>query len=295
MTKPVLQYRQSIDLARFVAAFGVVWAHAVAPGLWVGHLSLALFLILTSFLAIQSMERAGGRFSWLGRAKRIAMPWIFWSLFYALLQVVMSHGGLQRPFDWHSLLIGSTIHLWFLPFVMLASILVPLIGHRIGRPRDLAMACAALVVIAVPLLWFHRQEPPMHDPFPQWAFAFTPFVYGILAAFGHQFKMAWLPLGSMALISAVTFALVRDPWALQPFVAALLFELAWRSPMQSAILPKLGQTAFGIYLVHPFFMLVCYKFLGADVNRILAAIAAFGMSWAATVVMLKIPLLKRMV
>ena len=55
-------HRPSIDLARFVAAFGVVVAHAyVSPNDWVGHLSLGLFLILTAFLAVQSAQRAGGR------------------------------------------------------------------------------------------------------------------------------------------------------------------------------------------------------------------------------------------
>ena len=62
MSNPA-QLRLPVELVRFVAAFGVVVAHAQAsPRDWVGHLSLGVFLILTAFLAMQSMQRAGGRY-----------------------------------------------------------------------------------------------------------------------------------------------------------------------------------------------------------------------------------------
>ena len=297
MSSDHTQHRHSIDLARFVAAFGVVWAHAfVSERDWVGHLALALFLILTAFLAIQSMERAGGRYSWAGRAQRIALPWLFWSLMFRLLDLAISDRPdrfslLTEP---ETLLIGPAIHLWFLPFVMLASALVPLIGRHISGPRDLAVACVVLVGVSLPLLWLHDRVV-MPYPAPQWVFALPPFAYGILAAFGHRFGLVWMPLAAMAVISGVSFALSGQPWALQLLFAALVFEACWRVAVRHPALPQLGQAAFGIYLLHPFFMLVVYKFLGGAVNPAVAAIVAFVLSWAATVTLRLTPGLKRMI
>ena len=39
-------YRRSVDLARFAAAFGIVWDHARAPYADIGYTALALFLVL---------------------------------------------------------------------------------------------------------------------------------------------------------------------------------------------------------------------------------------------------------
>ncbi|EEW26715.1 acyltransferase 3 [Rhodobacter ferrooxidans] len=297
MSSSAVQHRASIDLARFGAAFGVVWAHAfVSPQDWVGHLALALFLILTAFLAIGSMQRAGGRFSWVKRAQRIALPWLFWSLMYRLLDMAISDDParfvpLRDPW---SLLIGSTIHLWFLPFVMLASALVPLIGNRVAGPRDLWLASGVLVAVSLPILWLHGAVA-MPGPLPQWAFALPAFAYGILAAFGHRFGLVWLPLAAMALISGLTYAWAGQLWALQLGFAALLFEAAWRLDLRARWLPALGQAAFGIYLLHPFFMLVCYKIFGPQVSPALAALVCFALSWAATVLLLRLPGLRRMV
>ena len=66
-------YRRSVDLARFVAAFGIVWDHARAPYADIGYTALALFLVLTSFLAVGSFERSDGKRFWLSRAQRIAL------------------------------------------------------------------------------------------------------------------------------------------------------------------------------------------------------------------------------
>ncbi len=79
------------------------------------------------------------------------------------------------------------------------------------------------------------------------------------------------------------------PWTLTILFALVGFELFWRLPLRGAWLAPLGKAAFGIYLVHPFFMLVVYKLAGPDVNRLLGAVLAFLMSWAAVAVLRRWP------
>jgi len=296
MTKPAA-YRQAIDLARFIASFGVVAAHAYAmENDWVGHISLGLFLILTAFLAMQSAQRAGGRYRFLVRAKRLVLPWLAWSLFFRLVALKVSDdpGKWQLLSDPWSLLVGSTIHLWFLPFVMLAMALVEPVGRLITTPRRLAMALAALVVLSMPLFWAHELE--LHAPLPQWSFGFPVYILGLLLGVAHPMGRAGWPLLAAAVLSGLGLLISGGAaWALTVVGAVLAFEVFWRMPMQGKWLPLLGQASFGIYLIHPFFMLVTYKFFGAEVNLLFAAVLTFAMSCAAVLVMRRVPALARLI
>lgn len=284
-------HRQGIDLARFIAAFGVCVAHAYdAQDDWDGHISLALFTILTAFLSMQSMQRTG-RYDVLGRIRRLLWPWLFWSAFYKLVAWKLTDGqaGLLSLTDPWSLLVGSFVHLWFLPFVALAMFLVQPIGHIVTNPVRLATGLVLLVAVSMPLFALH-QVPGIPVPFPQWCFAFPVYALGLLMALAHGMGRSWWPvLASAALTAAALF--ITDGLALSYtiFFAVLAFEGFWRLPSQGTVLPKLGQAAFGIYLLHPFFLLVVYKFLGADVNLMLASVLTFLMSWAATVLLRKLP------
>jgi surface polysaccharide O-acyltransferase-like enzyme len=281
MTK-VSGHRQGIDLARFIASFGVVIAHAtISPRDWIGHLSLSLFLILTAFLAAQSALRAGGAYAFAPRAQRLILPWLVWSLFYrlvdeAIADVPFANGLISDPW---SLLAGASIHLWFLPFVGMAMVLVGPILRAVTTAERLMMACLILVGFSAPLFFAH-ETLHLPEPLPQWAFALPCYVLGLLLAIGHQLGKAWVPILTSVALTAVAVWLGKGaPWTVTIVCSVLLFEFFWRLPLRSDWLPPLGQAAFGIYLAHPFFMLVVYKFFGADVNVILGACLAFLMSW----------------
>lgn len=63
-------------------------------------------------------------------------------------------------------------------------------------------------------------------------------------------------------------------------LCAVVFEIFSALPWKGAWMTRLA-TGFGIYLMHPFFLLVGYKFFGADMDKGLGfAIAFFGTSAA---------------
>lgn len=293
---PKSPHRQGIDLARFIAAFGVVVAHALAsPRDWVGHLALALFLILTAFLAVQSAQRAGGGYAFVPRARRLILPWLVWSAFFRLLDMAIS----DRPdrfmplTDPWSLLYGSYIHLWFLPFVGLAMVLVAPVVRHVTTPERLIMASVLLLGISAPLFWAH-EALGMPEPLPQWAFALPCYVLGLLLAVAGPMGKTWVPLVTGLLLTALSEVLGQGaPWAATILIALVGFEVFWRLPIRGRWLSALGQVSFGIYLVHPFFMLVVYKLMGPEVNRMLGAVLAFLMSWAAVAVLRRFPLFAR--
>lgn len=296
MTQPAAPHRQAIDLARFIASFGVVVAHAFAmENDWVGNLSLGLFLILTAFLAVQSALRTG-RYPFGTRAKKLVLPWLFWSAVFRVVMLKVSDdpGKWQLLSDPYSLLVGSSVHLWFLPFVMLAMVLVEPAARVIRSPRALAVALVGLVALSVPLFWA-LGLPGLPVPAPQWLFALPVYALGLLLGLAHHLgRPGWAMLAATVL-SVLAFGLSDGAkWSFTIVVAVLTFEAFWRMPLRGRWLPFLGQAAFGIYLVHPFFLLVVYKLFGAGVDRALAAVLTFAMSWVAVLLLRRIPFFVRL-
>lgn len=295
-TKP--KYRRSVDLARFVAAAGIVWDHARAPYADIGYTALSLFLMLTAFLALQSFERSDGRNFWFARAQRIFLPWIVWSVFYRLVDLWVSDEPtrfdlLTNPW---TLLIGSSIHLWFLPFVMMALLLIPVISRAIRTPLALWLACAGLVAISVPLslttvpiAWI-TPDMALPEPLPQWFFSLPLFLYGALTAAGRRLNMQAVPFATAAVTSAITFAVLPEFASVQMLLTALIFEAVWRTDLRGIWATQLARLAFGVYLLHPFFMLVSFKLFGDDVNRAFAALFTLLAAMLATWVLQRLPL-----
>lgn len=299
-------YRRSVDLARFVAAFGIVWDHARAPYADVGYLALALFLVLTSFLAIGSFERSDGRRFWLSRASRIAVPWLFWCAVFRVVDMVVSDLPGPQPLlsDPWTLLIGPSIHLWFLPFVMLALITIPAISRGIQSPRALFVACTGLVVVSLPLGLLHAEVAPtawflnvapFPQPLPQWFYSMPLFLFGALLAVSKRVGAGWMPLLAAAVVSGVLYWRAPEFASVQMILVALVFEAVWRIKINGTWPTWLAGFAFGIYLMHPAFMLLAFKLFGSDVDRSLGALFTFGAAWVATAVMQRLPLLNRYV
>lgn len=297
-------YRRSVDLARFLAAFGIVWDHARAPYADVGYLALALFLVLTSFLAMGSFARSDGTKFWFARAQRIAAPWLFWCLVYRLVYEVISHGTPRLLTDPWTLLIGPSIHLWFLPFVMVALITIPTISRLVTTPQLLALACLALVVVSLPLGLMHAKLAPtawfmnaggFAQPLPQWFFSFPLFLFGALLAAAKRLQLGWMPMLAAAVVSAALWAMAPEFASIQMALVAVVFEIVWRINIRGSWPTWLAGFAFGIYLLHPAVMLVAYKLFGADVNRSFAALFTLFGAWAITALMQRIPVLNRFV
>lgn len=280
--------RLSVELARFVAAFGVVVAHAQAsPRDWVGHLSLAVFLILTAFLAMLSMERAGGRYKLAPRMRRILLPWLFWCLVFRLVDLALAGRMFPVLSDPWSLLYGSTIHLWFLPFVALAMIWVAPVGRRVRDARALAVTLGLWLGLSV--LAFALHEANLPAPLAQWSFAAPLYLYGLLLAPAHRLNRAGWLIAAAGLASCAGALMTHTPWPWTVLIAALIFEAVWRLNLRHPILPALGAVAFGIYLMHPFFILAVWKVLGPDTAWFPAAAVAFTLSWAATEAARRLP------
>jgi peptidoglycan/LPS O-acetylase OafA/YrhL len=282
--------RQSIDVMRIVAAFGIVWAHMQAPGRTEGYVALGLFVILTAFLSVGSLERGGLKRFWLGRLVRFLLPWLAWSLVFCLLQALRDGGlaGLLVVEDWRTLLYGPAIHLWFLPWVVLTSPLIVLAVAWLTTAVRIWVAAVAGIALGARAMWLHDMAAPA-DPFGQWLFATIPLIYGILTAVrrqrGARFAPMTFALGATG-IAWLGWGSFAAPFLLS---AVVLFEAFWRTGITGFTVTPVAQLSFGVYLVHPFWMLVWYWAVPggtlppgpqAALGAILVFVASAGSAWA---------------
>lgn len=289
--------RPGIDLARIIAAFFIVWDHSFAPGWQYCDPALSLFLLLTAFLSLQSYERSGGGAGfWRKRALRLIVPWLFWCVTFRIIVEVIANqpGPWTLISDPYSLLIGPVIHLWFLPFCILCLGFVPLASNLIRTQRALIVALAVLAVVSLPLLALHSQSI-LPEPLAQWSLALPIYLFGLLHAVAHRLGARWVTQTAALGISALFLTIWPQFWALQIALGVILFELAWRLPVVADWPATAAKTAFGIYLIHPAFALVMHKVWGAPPDPIALALVTFFAALVTTLVMLRLPYLRRVV
>jgi surface polysaccharide O-acyltransferase-like enzyme len=171
-------YLANWDRLRIVAAFDTLALHVTGTHGLLGF-GLPLFLMLSVALSVSKSEAPDtGRFA-ARRFDRIVLPWLFWALVIAGIDAVLSTTAGSSPFgwfEWPMLLYGSRIHLWFLPFIVLAG-LAAHFAHRVTERAHPWIAGAIAIAIAAALFPF-----PPHArliwPFDQWFFSLPSVALG---------------------------------------------------------------------------------------------------------------------
>ncbi len=300
---PRKEYRRGIDLLRLVAAIGIVADHTMG---WfvVGYPALGVFLILTSYFSVGSYLRSGGQGFWAARAWRMALPWLFWCAVYRVAWEVVYAPEFRLLTDPFSLFVGPFVHLWFLPFAMIALLLIPAIAREVTTVAALRVACALLLVGSVALGLVHAKagivgwmfpDTAIPQPVPQWAFSLPIYLWGALAAVAHRLGQARLTLATAFLSSAILLALEWDMASYQLALSALIFEAVWRLRGRAPWMTAAAGAAFGIYLLHPAFALVGYKLIGAEAAPGAIFAVALAGAWGATLLLKRLPVLRAVV
>lgn len=294
--KAALNTRPGIDLVRILAAFFIVWDHSFAPGWQFCDPALTIFLILTAFLSLESYERHGPEGFWQKRGLRLLLPWLFWCVIFRVIHEMITDDAapwalITEP---NSLLIGPAIHLWFLPFCALALGFVPLASRLIRSPLAVWVASALLILVALACHALHGSGQ-LDAPFAQWALALPLYLWGVLHGCARRLGVRSVTLGVALVISLLSVALWPQFWAAQMIIGAVIFEAAWRLPIYSRWPAIVAPSAFGVYLMHPAFTLIPYKFSGSAADPVLVALFSFGAALAATVLWRRLPVLHRFV
>ena len=226
-----------IDYGRLLAAFGIVWFNAQAPGDRIAYIALPFFLVLLALPSTSTLS---------ARARRLLVPFVVWSVIYAMLNTALSVKVSAPPFEWwrwNMLLSGTWVHLWFLPFAFMVAVVAPWFRH------PLASLGTALLTAA--LLSLNGSPEPI--PLGQWALSVIPVLTGIA-----YFAWGWRLAVTMLLLSSlILFLGPSNPDNITIFAGtavALVFLANYLPP--TAVSDWCARVSLGVYLVHPLVIII---------------------------------------
>lgn len=291
MSRVGLGNLSTFSILRLVACFGVVWTH-----MWAYHWSVNFgYAVMTIFLAL-SFYGTPSRLHWHTFAN-ILTPWLFWCLFYKVLEAARARDPWQlvTVADPTTLFVGPMIHLWYLPYLALGTLVFATLARYVTGRRAFIVACVVGLIPMWTGMWLHGAVG-FYQPLSQFSGAVAVSILGFLVGRGRTYDLDWLPV-VLFVATCIGFWLNGYlDWPPYAIAGALIFYGAAHFKTSVPYAKQLGVLSFGIYLVHPFFMLVWYhSFAGAEVADGLGVVAVFLASAAATYAMRQVPLLKQVV
>jgi peptidoglycan/LPS O-acetylase OafA/YrhL len=269
----------ALDAVRFFAAAAVVLVHAVesqALGGWINLFRFAVpfYLFASMYYQADSLRRRPdqplGAYC-VKRFKRLYGPFLAWSAIYFVARDIKRVTMIDYPPLHPSasmLWTGTEYHLWFLPFLLVASIISAVCCRAILRAPSLRWPAVTLALAAIVAVVLVHRPQALADDFngPTYAFwqmwwALTSVLSGMAFAWIVVFSSAPL-LGVPAIVGIggivlAAWMLVQQalhgwlmlPRALSGFGCMLAALAPWRGPLVQGF-ARLGRFGYGIYLSH---------------------------------------------
>jgi fucose 4-O-acetylase-like acetyltransferase len=230
---------------------GIVTYHANIPGLeWPGS-GIVVFLLGSFFF--------GGRAAhpWhlvqAYRASRLLVPWAIWFVVYGLLNLRREQPFWATDQGWLAgLLSGSSLHLWYLPFVFLALLALDGVRALLNWRWQVVLGAVGSVVLLGTGAW--REALPSATPWPQWGYSLPAWCMALVLLQHARLSRA-VKLALVALAATVTALWCPDYRMAIPYLFGLFALLLLGSQWLASRLPwdptPISRNTMGIYLAHP--------------------------------------------
>lgn len=310
-----------LDLVRGVAAIGVIWVHVGRSPEWasmnlsaLGASGTAYLNILAGFFTVLALQKclakgqSSARFL-AHRFWRIGGPFVVWSGVYLAARGVnyLVFGKVTAlEWNWGVLFYGTIYHLWFLPYLLVATVVtLPMMYVGLKRPGVMLPMAAVMMVVAGAIIVLPTFPLPDDHQDPV---RIEGIVFGRLPGFllGLGFGMLWAsgyrPRVRMqtAVVCLVVAGIAVGLTVASELPALLLNRVAGVCGLIAAFAPWRGAAArwlagmgalgFGVYLSHVLFVefaVAATRRMGLEpsLSTDIAAIvfvtgASFGLSYA---------------
>lgn len=249
--------RQEIEWLRILGAFGIVWFHCSSIGKDVAYAGLISFLIISLFLSAKPKPV-------LERMNRLLTPWVIWLLFYGFLNLARNLPFVNTDFGIISgVFAGSAIHLWYLPFIFFVVTFFDQIRKCLPT-SFLAYLCAFIIMLLIISVSVWRHLPfQITPPLGQYMHALIGVFAGVFFASysslpKNVFIIILLIIFTLLCIFAWDFEGIGVPYLLGLAVTSFILLPSW-SFDPKLNLNWLSSCTLGVYMVHPFFILLEYK------------------------------------
>lgn len=287
---------QPIELLKFFSAFGIVLFHLQVPGLLIPYSGLICFLV-ASFYFLPSTITSPGFL--IKRIKTLLFPFIAWTIFYGIINML-----LKNPFFGENsvpllflFMRGSSLHLWYLPFTILITMVISQlmrIEGELGKLYSNLFFFSTLICILFSILIRSHFQESIPAPFAQWIHALPAVAMGLF--YGSQvLSSEWQKLLATFAFSIlfVIAILLGDKGFGIPYLIGTILTVSCLH-FKNIKIPFsiwLGSLSFGIYLIHFFIFMVLEKIgLSSKVHPWFFGLIAFIISAVITSFLKKIKL-----
>ncbi|WP_380781207.1 acyltransferase family protein [Sphingomonas sp. R86520] len=247
---------QWIETLRVIAAFGIVWFHAAAPGYSIAYAGLVVFLVLSSYF---ETLRTTNSISAGALLFRLGVPWLFWMVVFGAFRIARHLPLFPTELGLVSgLLYGTKAHLWFMPYLLASTLALRVLRRtRIWSMLPVIAFGLSLVALATVSVW-RPGSLSAGPPWAQYAQALTPTLFGIILIRGRGMArwMTAVIITAMLGIALLPFSGVGIPYFIGcGAVMAALIAQAWR-PLRTTIPSRISTLLLGVYLIHPAILMV---------------------------------------
>lgn len=269
-----------------IASLGIVYFHVTSKPTFF-RTSLVIFLITVLALGVKNDTLPAFRSYLTRRLVRLGIPFVFWSIVYLLTAMYLIAVGAGYEFPPSPWVTGPMHHLWFLPYVPVAScLLYPMqLGlNRLPRGRALELCFFAG---AVSLVVLRTVIPKYGFPEYEWLLGIPSLFFGL--AFGRLLGMApatrsvvakrvfviGLAIGIPLYLHESSYAPARYTLASSILAAAI----AWPGH-PDRFTTAITSLRYGVYCVHPLIIIVCTAEPGSPDNGWPSTFLVYGVSVA---------------
>jgi surface polysaccharide O-acyltransferase-like enzyme len=275
---PVLPPRWPlVEIARWIAIYAIIYLHSVRSEDLIASTSLTRFAVpffvaACVFFVFQGVEHKPGRTLLqyaAGRLLRIYVPFLGWCGIYAAFKLIKGVFLPDQPNEYTTgieiLWEGTFYHLWFLPFIVLVSLVSFVVAKAVRAVESLrwpiavgSLAAGAMLTMPAvvgPIAHHHRPSQFILDALPA---AFWTMALGI--ALGHKRRLAdgrcerpVVDLALLPLLGCLVWLGLHGRSAMVENLAGVsLLVAALREVKQPLIqrLERMSPLIFGVYLAH---------------------------------------------
>jgi surface polysaccharide O-acyltransferase-like enzyme len=265
----------AFDYLRIIGIFGIVFFHGAQEQLTrqIGYSGLIIFILISINLSVlRDRERNISKYI-ATRATRLLVPWLFWFTVYGLQNIARDKSFLPEGHAFNVVLAGTNIILWYLPFLFIVLIITAFYDNK-AQTHSIFKTCtlyfvpilSIILLISTPI--WRPWSLELGYPWAQWFHAAPAVLIGIaLVSLTRQYQghlRVSLYSGIIVLISLWLILIGNYNGVGIPYLLGVLLfssHLYWKSNAEQnhALLLKISDCTFGIYLIHPLVSGMEYK------------------------------------
>ncbi|HGY11578.1 MAG TPA: acyltransferase [Desulfobacterales bacterium] len=293
----------NVERLRILAAFGIVWFHAGnVYGRSIGYAGLPIFMMIFCALIISTQSASTYSDYIKKKSLRLIKPWIFWSCIYLSLKLIKQiyyNEPFTNEFKRYVFFVGSAVHLWYLPYAFVISLLLFPLKKLSGKGHQFIVAsllagAGFILIFLCRIAMVHLNIPV---PFPQWTFALPAIPLGVTigimySAGSNKNKHIFFTAMIATTILINIYGNISYDKILIPYSYAIILvcgAFTWSGKFDF-ISHEWASLCFGIYLIHPLVASVLSRSCMGQVNPYCMIVIVFLLSSVITLVLKKTPL-----